>query len=171
MGNSLDTAIALLKTPLDHESYVSIKIKPSNKECCCFHCWPRTWEKINAYIFPCGPLEDEGSVLIEQEDAKFVLQCHESGPEIIIYLGLTTALIAITNSVIDLITTLVKARQNEHAKKVCKLTIAKRYQVKGKVEEEQIVEIEFPMLPDEAKKIRSSIKQAIGNSKNKHGKT
>jgi len=70
LETSLDRAICLLGTPKDDDNYVSIKIKPAKGGCCCFHCWPNTWAGINEYISPCGPIEDEGDVLIEKKKRK-----------------------------------------------------------------------------------------------------
>ncbi|NQE54449.1 hypothetical protein C5S29_12730 [ANME-1 cluster archaeon GoMg3.2] len=164
LKKSLDRAIDLLGTPTDYENYISIKIKPVRGGCCCFHCWPKTWAILNEYISPCGPLEDEGDVLIDKNNEKFVLECHESGPEIIAYLGLGTASIALVTSIINLIITLAKANQNEHHRNPAKLKITRRWQIKGQAEEEEIMEIDFP-LSDNTKKLKDNIRKAIEERK------
>ena len=103
LESSLSRAIRLLNTPKNYENYISIKIKPVQGGCCCFHCWPKTWAGINKYIAPAGPMRDEGEVLIENDDGKFVLECHESGPEIIIYLGVAVASLNLAKSIVDLV--------------------------------------------------------------------
>ena len=161
LKKSFDRAIDLLDTPPEYENYISIKIKPTHRGCCCFHCWPKTWDVINEYIFPCGPLEDEGDVLINKNNEKFVLECHESGPEIIVYLGFCTASIVLIKSIIDLITTFLKTLQNGHQKHPGQLKIIKRYQIKGQVEEEEIIEIELPLSDDITKKLNDNIRNVL----------
>jgi len=161
LKKSLDRAIDLLDTPTDYENYISIKIKPVHGGCCCFHCWPETWAVINEYIYPCGPLEDEGDVLIDRNNEKFILECHESGPEIIVFLGLGTASLVLVKSVIDLITTLIKNLQNEHRKKPAKLKIIRRYLIKGEDEEEEIMEIDLPLSDDITKKLNDNIRKIL----------
>jgi len=152
LESNLNRAIHLLKTPENYEDYISIKIKPVHGGCCCFHCWSKTWSRINMYIAPCGPLRDEGAVLIEKNYEKFVLECHESGPEIIVYLGVGVATLTLVKSIVDLITTMLKTLQTEPTKASGKLKITKRCLIKGHVETEDLLEIELP-LSDEVIKI------------------
>jgi len=157
---SIDRAIALMRTPRDYEKYISVKIRPGRGECCCFHCWPETWATINKYIYPRGPLEDEGEVLILQDNEEFVLQCHESGPEIVFYVGLGTASILLVKSVADLIVTLLKALQTEKRKRPANLKITWRRQIKGRAEEEQILEVDFPLADDLVQKLNDNLRNA-----------
>ncbi|VVB96325.1 Uncharacterised protein [uncultured archaeon] len=161
LKRSIDRAIDLMNTSADYEDYISIKIKPAEGGCCCFHCWPETWITVNKYIYPCGPIKDEGDVLIDKNNVKFVLECHESGPEIIVYLGLGTASIVLAKSVIDLITTLLKTRQNEVRNRSGKFKIIRRSQIKGQVEEEEIMELDLPLSEDIIKKLNDNIQNAI----------
>jgi hypothetical protein len=158
---SIDRAVSLLKTPHDYENYISIKIRPVERGCCCFHCWPRTWDSINDYISPCGPLLDEGDVLIDKNNEKFVLECHESGPEIIVYLGVTTASLLLIKSVIDLITTLLKALQNERRNPPGAFEIIRRRQIDGKIDEEEIMKITLPLDEDTINELNDNIKNAF----------
>jgi hypothetical protein len=158
---SIERAISLLKTPHDYENYISIKIRPVERGCCCFHCWPTTWDLINEYISPCGPLLDEGDVLINKNNEKFVLECHESGPEIIVYLGVTTASLLLIKSVIDLITTLLKALQTEKGKRPFTLEVTKRRQIAEKIAEEEIMRIALPLDEDTIKELNDNIKDAF----------
>ena len=142
--NSLERAQKLLKTPDNIEDYISIKIKPIDDGfCCCFHCWPRTWLEINDLISPYGHMVDEGDVLIGIKNDIFVLECHESGPEIIVYLSATAAIASLTKSVIDIILAIIKNRQKERIG--ARFVISKRITKKGKVIEENIVEIDYPL--------------------------
>jgi hypothetical protein len=159
--SSIDRAILLMNTPADYKGYISIKIRPFHGGCCCFHCWPQTWDTINRYIYPCGPIKDEGDVLIVKNDEKFVLECHESEPEIIIYLGLVTASISIVKSIIDLIVTLLKARQDDHYKPTTKLKITKSYQIGSQVREVEIMELNLPLSSDVIKQLNKNIRGAL----------
>ena len=50
-------------------------------------------------------------------DADFEFETHESGPEILVYLAVTAAGVSLAKSVIDLITTIVKARSETWRKR------------------------------------------------------
>ena len=122
---SIDRAIALLKTPKEYEKYISIKLSPPSG-CCCSHCWPETWQIINQTIAPCGPIKHEGDALIKKDGNTFILEQHESGPEIVIYLALATASATLIKSVIDLITAIIKGLSGEHRKQPPRIKISKR---------------------------------------------
>jgi hypothetical protein len=119
--NSVDRAIKLLNTPRSYADYISFKIKPVSSECCCFHHWPETWDVVNDYIYPDGPIEDEGDALIRRDGTQFVLECHESGPEIVVFLGAVVSIVLI-NSVVDLISVILRTRQKEDGPVKYKLT-------------------------------------------------
>jgi hypothetical protein len=161
LQNSIDRSIRLLNTPNESENYISIKLSPVPSGCCCFHCWPDTWEKINKSIQPCGPIEDEGNVLIEKNKNKFVLECHESGPEIIAYLALATSSTVLLKSIVDLVITIIKALSNEGRKQPARIKISKRQIVKGKIEEENLIEIDIPISKDLEKQIEDRLKNLI----------
>jgi hypothetical protein len=143
---SIDRANALIGhgKPI-YEHFLSLKITPENTTCCCFHCWPETWHNVNRYIHPYGPLLDEGDVLLGDGEDKFVLQCHESGPEVVLYLGLATASLVLVKSVVELFTVLLKSLQNEKRKTPSKVHLTKRIFVNGEYKEEHIIDIEFPL--------------------------
>jgi hypothetical protein len=141
------------------EDYVSFKIKPLDGRCCCFHCWPNTWNTINELIKPYGPLEDEGDVLIGDNKNVFVLECHESGPEIIVYLGVGIATLNLIKSIIDIIVALIKNRQNERPGSRFKIT---KRSIKGKnITEEEIIEIDFPMNKENINILNDKIKKVL----------
>jgi len=79
------------------EVAVSIKVRIRSG---CFHrdCSPRAYELIDRRLSKLGL------------DAQFGFEEHESGPEILVYLAITTAGLSLAKSVIDLITTIIKAR-------------------------------------------------------------
>ncbi len=161
LESSLNRAIHLLKTPENYEDYISIKIKPVSGGCCCFHCWPKTWSRINTYIAPNGPLRDEGDVLIERNNEKFVLECHENGPEIILYLGVGVATLTLVKSIVELITTMLKILQNEPKTASGRIKITKRRLIKGHVETEDLLEIELPLSDDGEIKINEKIERIL----------
>jgi len=107
---SIDRAIALLRTPRDYEKYVSMKLRPLEDRCSCLRHWPGTWTLINKYIHPCGPVEDRGDALIRKDGGEFVLECHESGPEVVICVSAVVNALA---AVADLIVTILHARASE----------------------------------------------------------
>lgn len=94
---------------------VSIKIRVASG---CFHREhsPNAYKIIDEYIRP------RRSELLEHEDeyfrsrrseffgCEYEFREHESGPEIIAYIALTTAAIALATSIIDLIVTIIRAR-------------------------------------------------------------
>jgi len=90
MERSINRAVKLLGTPQEYDKYLSIKLYPPHG-CCCSHCWPETWRAVNSFISPYGHVCHEGDAVIGDGDDKFVLESHESGPEIIVYLALATA--------------------------------------------------------------------------------
>lgn len=166
LQKSVDRAIGLMGTPPGYEDYIVIKIKPVQGGCCCFHCWPKTWSAINEYIAPFGPLEDEGDVLIVRNNEKYVLECHESGPEIILY-GVISGVISglIVESVVGLITTFLKNLQNEDRKRPGSLKIIRHRQIKGQIEEDEIMQVDLPLSKDVVKKLNDNIKKTIEKSK------
>ncbi|MGD0079721.1 MAG: hypothetical protein ABSB80_03620 [Methanoregula sp.] len=156
LESSINRAIHLLKTPVNYEDYISIKIKPIQGGCCCFNCWPKTWARINDYIYPLE-IRDEGDVLLETNNEKFVLECHENGPEIITYLELGI-------SAIGLIITLLKFLQDDN-KAPAKIKILKRRLIKGQIEEEELMEIDFPLSDMVVERINKNLEKALKRKK------
>ena len=123
----------------DHE-YISIKIRPINGGCCCFHCWPKTWEVVTQSVHTKEPLEDEGDALIIDGNNEYVIECHESGPEIVILIDRIVAYSSFLVSVAGLIFTIIQARQKE--KPGTKLELIKRTYKKGIIKEEIVMRID-----------------------------
>ena len=161
MQKSIDRATVLLKTPKEYEKYISIKLSPLNIGCCCSGCLYETWRIINEFIAPCGPVQHEGDALIEKDGNKFVLEQHESGPEIIVFLALATASLTLAKSIIDLISVTIKGLSNEHKKHPSRIKISKRQLINGKVHEENLIEIDIPISKDTQKQLEEKIKQSI----------
>jgi hypothetical protein len=160
LQESMDRASALLKTPKEYEKYISIKLSPPSG-CCCSDCWPKTWQEINQAIAPCGSVRHEGDALIEVNENKFVLESHESGPEIIVYLALVTASATLTKAIIDLIITIIKGLSNEDRKQPPRIKISKKRIIKGEIQEENLIEINIPISKDMQKQLEEKIKQSI----------
>ncbi len=160
MERSINRAVKLLGTPQEYDKYLSIKLYPPHG-CCCSHCWPETWRAVNSFISPYGHVCHEGDAVIGDGDDKFVLESHESGPEIIVYLALATASTALAKSIIDLITTFVKSLSKEYRKQPPRIKISKRQLIKGNVEEETIIEIDIPVSKESQKQIEERIKKLM----------
>lgn len=161
MQRSIDRAIALLKTPKVYENYISIKLSPLNSGCCCSHCLSETWHITNQFIAPSGPVEHEGDALIENGENRFVLEQHESGPEIIVYFAIATASITLAKSIIDLISIIIKGLSNETKKQPGRIKISKRQLIKGKIEEEKLIELDIPISKGTEKLIEEKINTAL----------
>lgn len=157
----MDNAIELLKTPTNYKDYISIKISPVDRSCCCFDHWPGTWADINKYISPSGPIRNEGAVLIKNDNERFVLECHESGPEIIVYLGLGTASIVLIKSVVDLITTILKSRQKREFQGTAKFKITSRRLVNSETEDEISMEINLPLSDEVVESLNADITNSL----------
>ncbi|MDD5458075.1 MAG: hypothetical protein PHF37_01590 [Phycisphaerae bacterium] len=158
LKKSLDRAIKLTEECDVYDNYISVKIIPIPNKCCCFHCWPHTWNFINQKIHPFGPLKDEGDVVIEKNNEIFVLQCHESGPEII---SLITASVDLITGIIDLITALLKTVPQEH-NPPSQLKIIKRKFIRGKMNEENIIEVNISVLKEkDLERVSKVMKKAL----------
>ena len=162
--HSIQRAQILIDFPTDIEDYISIKIKPVDDGfCCCFHCWPETWMEINNKIMPFGPIVDEGDVLIGTKSDGFVLECHENGPELIVYLSAGAAVASLTKSIIDIILFIIKSRQKE--RNGARFRITKRVIKKGKTIEETIIEVDFPLSRDNESNLKNSINEILTKRK------
>jgi hypothetical protein len=86
------------RPPRPGEAAVSIKVRVASG---CFHREhsPRAYELI-----------DRSLAKLSGSDGSFAFEEHESGPEILVYLALTTAGLSLAKSIIDLITAIIKAR-------------------------------------------------------------
>ena len=157
LERDLKIAIPLLKKPEKFEDYIVLKITPPDGECCCFQHWPETWSVVNNFISPCGPIRNEGAVLIEKNDEQFVLECHESGPEIVVYLGLGTASLLLVKEVIALIVTLLKSRQKRSYHSNIKFKITSYRYISPKKIDETVVEVDLPLSDEFVKLLNEQI--------------
>ncbi|MFH1440449.1 MAG: hypothetical protein ABIH18_00170 [Candidatus Omnitrophota bacterium] len=161
LQKSIDRAIALLKIPNEYENFLSIKLSPLDIGCCCSDCLPETWRITNEFIAPCGPIKHEGDVLIEKDGNKFVLEQHESGPEVLLSLALATAKVTLVKSIIDLLITIIKGLSKENRKKPSRIKIVSRRLNK---KEEELIEIDIPISKNTEKQLEEKIKKAINKN-------
>ena len=96
---SLNNAEGLLDAN-NIQEVISLRIEPEPLHCCCSHCWPLVWEKVNALIYPQGPVQHEGRAVIKVNNEDYVLEQHESGPEILL---LITASLNLITAVMNMI--------------------------------------------------------------------
>jgi len=160
---SISRAQKLLHARGNIENYISLKIVPVNGGCCCFHCWPDTWDAINKDISRYGYLEDEGDVALGDGNEKFVLECHESGPEIIIQIAIASA--SLVTNITNLILNIIKNRQKERSGVQFKLT-SRRYK-NSKIINETILEIEYPISSKSVNILSQKIKDILSTKSNK----
>ena len=142
--NSIKRAQHLFNALGSIDDYISIKLKPLNGECCCFHCWPHTWYEVNRFIQPNGPLQDEGDVLIKDNDYEYVLECHESGPEIIVLIDRIVNYSSFIISITGLIITLLQNHRKEKPGNT--IEIIKRKFKNGSITEEVIFKAQGPSI-------------------------
>ena len=157
---SIKRAIALMGHTANADDYIILKIMPVGGGCCCTHCWPETWRAVNRYIAPAGPIGHEGNVLLGHDDAEFVLEGHESGPEIIVYLGVATASLLAVKAGLELITTILKNIMQDR-KHQSRMRIVKRFTTNGEFKEEVILELDLPLSDKMAKELESQVGKSL----------
>jgi hypothetical protein len=88
------------RAPQPGEAAVSIKVRVASG---CFHREhsPRAYELIDRSL---------AIAKLSGSDGSFGFEEHESGPEILVYLAVTTAGLSLAKSIVDLITAIIKAR-------------------------------------------------------------
>jgi hypothetical protein len=130
---------------------VSIKIRVTNG---CFHREhsPKAYEIIDASLH---------SLKLDESISFYE---HESGPELLVYLALGTAGINLTISVINLITTILKARsegikKGDHPSAPLEL-IVRSFDNKGRLVEEKVLHIDSQHTPDK-KEIEQALDQTL----------
>lgn len=131
----------------------------------CFHREhsPHAYEIIDRYL--------NG---ITETDRVFAFEEHESGPEVLVYLAVTTAALALTKSVVDLITTILKARsesvkKGDHPREPVELIVRKVNKI-GEVDEIKVLRIGHEEPIDESlikEKLDAAAKQLASQSGDK----
>ncbi|SPF41422.1 hypothetical protein SBDP1_340001 [Syntrophobacter sp. SbD1] len=88
---------------------------------------------------------DRQLLAIPMTDQEFSFEEHESGPELLVYLAMTTAGITLAKSVIDLIITIIKARAKGVKKGDTRSApielIVRRVEKDGEIREEMVLRI------------------------------
>lgn len=158
---SINRAAVLLHRPANDKDFVVLKLLSEPRGCCCFHCWPGTWAAINEFISPDGPIPDEGDALIRSAEGEYVLECHESGPEIVVYVGAVTVSLALITSVVNLITAFRNARSKENQKSPSRIKLTHRRVSGGKIADDILVEIDLPLADDITEIFNEKIKEVL----------
>jgi hypothetical protein len=141
-------------------NYIQLKIHPlEGGFCCCFHCWPNTWRAVNEAIIPFGPIVDEGDAVVGVDGDKYILECHESGPEIIVDLTLVITSANLAKSILDMITTIIKKRQNERPG--ARFLVSHKIVLEGQATREDKVEIDFPLTEENVELINRRINELL----------
>jgi hypothetical protein len=160
LTRSIDRAALLMNTPKSYEDYVLLKIIAEPGFCWCFHCWPSVWGDINRHIAP-KQIVDEGDVLLQFEENQLVLECHESGPEIVVYLGLLSVSLSLVKTIVDLIMIFAKSSDKDSQKRCDHLKITKYRMIDNKPIEQELIVLELPLNPDIEPKISGIIRQSL----------
>lgn len=139
---------------MDKGTPVSIKIRVGTG---CFHREhsPQAYKIIDQYLES-----------LEEENIDFSFEEHESGPEILVFLAVTTAGITLAKSIIDLITVIIKARtegikKGDSPSAPIKLII-RRSRSDSKVTEEEVMHFETNDPVDEIE-IEETLTTAVKN--------
>jgi hypothetical protein len=140
------------RAPQPGEAAVSIKVRVASG---CFHREhsPRAYELI-----------DRSLTKLPGSDGSFAFEEHESGPEILLYLAVTTAGLSLAKSIVDLITAIIKARsegikKGDHPSEPLEL-IVRRVHDAQEFREETVLRIGHKDTVDEAK-VEQQLKDAL----------
>ncbi|MGC2832091.1 MAG: hypothetical protein WB994_20810 [Candidatus Acidiferrum sp.] len=140
------------RAPQPGEAAVSIKVRVAGG---CFHREhsPRAYELI-----------DRSLTKLPGSDGSFAFEEHESGPEILVYLAVTTAGLSLAKSIIDLITAIIKARsegikKGDHPSEPLEL-IVRRVHDAQEFREETVLRIGHKDAVDQAK-VEQQVKDAL----------
>jgi hypothetical protein len=110
-------------------------------------------------------MKDEGDLLVAKgrQGADRVLECHESGPEIVVYLAAATAAVALAKSVLDLILFVLNARSEvESPRAVARFKITtRRIGRTGSEEQRHSVEVSLPLSDDSFQSINDLLPGAV----------
>jgi len=129
-----------VKTVAGKGNVIVLKIEPVPRCCCCSHCLPELWAKINVDIEPQVQIGHEGSAVLKFGEEQILLEQHESGPLLaflkyaekikVVYTFVERLFLLCTNSFRD--------------KGVSKIRISRKtITTKQKVIDERMVEIEI----------------------------
>jgi hypothetical protein len=146
------------RAPQPGEAAVSIKVRVASG---CFHREhsPRAYELI-----------DRSLTKLSGPDGSFAFEEHESGPEILLYLAVTTAGLSLAKSIVDLITAIIKARsegikKGDHPSEPLEL-IVRRVHDAQEFREETVLRIGHKDAVDKAKveqQLKDSLRKLLKN--------
>jgi len=131
---------------------VVFKIEPVPMFCCCSGCVRELWTTINGEIHPQGPIEHEGSAMLNIQNEQILLEQHESGPELIAFLNSVTA---ICNFIKLLFSLSIDAFTKKGATKI--KIIKRTITTEQKLVNEAVFEIESSKSPEEISKAINKI--------------
>lgn len=117
---------------------VVFKVEPVPMFCCCSGCVSDLWTTVNDEIHPQGPIEHEGSAILNIQNEQIVLEQHESGPEIIAFIN---SVINIVNFAKLLFSLSIDAFKKKGATKI--KIIRRVITTKRKLIDESIIEIDL----------------------------
>jgi hypothetical protein len=162
---SIDRATKLLNTPPCYSDYILIKITPERSGCCCLNHWSNTWQTVDEYIYPDGPVRggqtrNEGDVLIHKGGTSFVLECHETGPEIVIYLGVIVITAEFIKSVADLIAVILNARIRDERDISCLFKL-KTFGNDGNIIQEEVIDLKISPATFHPSQLKDYVQRSI----------
>lgn len=109
-AKSVQRAIGLLSTSQNSKGYLLVKVPHAANKCCCFDCQPDIWSEVNKYLAQhgYGHIKDEGNLLIKKDGGEIVLECHESGMELLIPIVLSFPFSVLAGIVANLISKFIE---------------------------------------------------------------
>lgn len=140
---------------------VSVKVRITSG---CFHREhsPEAYRLIDDYL-----------LAADLSDLNYQIEEHESGPEILVYVALATAGLTFTKSIMELVTAIIKARQ-EGIKKGDKPSDPLELIVRGHSKDDEYFEETLLRIPPDhpitVKQIRDALEKTKPRSKTKKGR-
>ena len=157
--SSIKRAAAFSNGDLTQDAIVLKIMEPGR--CHCFHCWPSTWAAINDYLGTNGPIEDEGDLAIETDAGRIVLECHESGPEIVAFINLGTAIVSLAAAITSLAVAIISARRTHTDSRSKSLHLRITRSTRGQIDGNSSIEMELPVSGEVGDLIMQHVLSAI----------
>jgi len=139
----------------------AIVVKISQSDCHCFHCWPDTWAAVNEHLGDAGPLEDESDLLVQTGGGDIVLECHESGPEVVAFLNAATAVTALAAGITSLVAVIVAARRKEAQPTGRSIHLKVAHCTRGIIDQTTMIDLELSSSGNDEKAIAQAVESAI----------
>lgn len=141
--SSIKRAAAFADGNLTQDAVVLKLMEPGR--CHCSHCWPSTWAAINDYLGTNGPIEDEGDLAIDTDAGRIVLECHESGPEIVAFIDVGTAVVSLAAAITSLAIVIISAHRTHADSRSKSLRLRITRSTRGQIGEDSSIEMELPV--------------------------